>query len=154
LPWVEGGVIQHNSFARPLDTKHNLKLHGPYFSTDRSSFAWGHYSEKVIISDNTFSGNEAGSSSCISVALAPENAESDQRVRDVIIERNYFIAKARTYLNLWLCGSDLTERNNIYNMSGGLSCRAVEVGPRGIEPIPQRVCSYNSTAFSNSTGTF
>ncbi len=72
--WADRSSIADNFFLDPLATRHALKLHAPTgvaFDTQ-----W------VSVRANMFRGGE------IPFACAPQNASSNERVHDIVIERN------------------------------------------------------------------
>jgi hypothetical protein len=116
-PYVGNGVISHNYLARPDRVKHCLKLHAPSFGA--AGTVGGRYSEKIVVADNTFDGNTSEQN----VKLAPQNTNSDERIRDVIIERNYFLMGVSSSYALVVQGpvSVVSVRNNIVNASNSAS---------------------------------
>jgi len=137
-PYMNRGVISHNDLRHQARTKHVIKLHAPAWG------AGGVYTEKVVLADNVIVGDADWS-----VGLGPQNDTRDERLRDIIVERNFFTSEAlgvQVMLCVW--ASDVTVRNNIFDVSLASTC--ISVTPRGIEPPPARVHVYNNTGYSAS----
>ena len=87
------------------------------------------------------------------VSIAPQNAQSDERVRNLIIERNWFDGtNSNQQIALILSATEATVRNNICTLPGSNTCIAFY--QRGIEPAPANMRVYNNTMYSSSTGSF
>jgi hypothetical protein len=82
------------------------------------------------------------------------NAQSNEQVRNVIVERNWFAPHPSQQTALIVWAQDITVRNNIFNLTGALDHTGVAVDRRGIEPPPANVHVYNNTFYSNSVGNF
>jgi PKD repeat protein len=145
-PNVVKAVISHNDLSNPLPTKHVLKLQAMVFRVSPTGFT-----EQVVISDNKFTG---GAGVDWPVALGPMNAQSNEQVRNVIVERNWFAPHPSQQTALIVWAQDITVRNNIFNVTGALDHTGVAVDRRGIEPPPANVHVYNNTFYSNSVGNF
>ena len=148
IPFTAKAAISNNTLSKPAAGKHVLKLHAPTFGS--SGVTGGGFTEQVVISDNKFT----DATSDWSVSIEPQNNTSDERVRDVIVERNWFVSGALNQVALLLSAVDITVRDNICDMTGGLGHTCVSVAQRGIEPAPVRVAVLNNTFFSASTGGF
>lgn len=87
-------VISNNSLRRPGVTEHSIKLHAPAWGDTgvEGSGVGGGYSRWVVISDNLFT----SSVNAWQVAVGSQNAGSDERVKDVILERNLHRSGAGT----------------------------------------------------------
>ncbi len=107
------------------------------------------YTRWVEISDNQFI---SGSNNYM-VAAAPQSQGSDERIRDVVIERNHFAAKNSTVsVALYLDGFDYTVRNNTFDMKvAGGPANAIafiaEVGGN-ISVAPDDLMAYNNSYYS------
>ncbi len=143
LPYMGRGVISHNYLSTPRTGKSVVKLHA--LKANRSYSYPERDSRHFIISRNTFQ----GAANAWSVNLGPQNSTSDERVRDAIVESNYFLAGpgTQTHLNLWT--HDVTARNNVFNMNGGSSHKGVVVSKRGAEPAPANNRIYNNTCYTS-----
>ena len=165
-------AITNNTLAHPGPTESNIKLMGPGFPA-----AWGGagdtnqyfycptgagcptpdiqgmgqgYTRWVEISDNQFI---SGYNNYM-VAVAPQNQNSDERIKDVVIERNHFAAKNSTVtIALYLDGFDYTVRNNTFDMNvAGDPANAIafiaEVG--GIISVaPDDLMAYNNSYYTD-----
>jgi len=148
-------VISHNALSNPHTTNHSLKFHATQWQGGGVSDpgGTGHYSENVVISDNKLMG---GTSAIIfAVSIGPDNPQDDQRLRDFIIERNWFSAAGfpGQLLALILYGvQDFTVRNNLFDLTGAGNHAGIRVERRGVEPLPTRIGIVNNTFFSNDSG--
>ncbi len=80
-------IISNNTMTNAGPSYATLKLHDLNFATNGGSGAWsGTYSQYDVISDNYF----GGSSGANLVEVTPQNAQSDERMRYIVIERNLF----------------------------------------------------------------
>ncbi len=148
MPHVEKGLLTQNDVARAAVGKHLLKLHGPRF--DDGLLGNGQYTERVQISDNIFrAGVEAWP-----VAIGPQNEANDERLRDIVLERNQFIAGSSNAIMVDIWAQSVTVRNNLFDVSTSSgNTRCVGVSQRGVEPAPVNVDIYNNTAYSSSDRT-
>jgi hypothetical protein len=144
-PWFDRGVFSNNDLGEAPQPRHLLKLHGPKF-TSQSSVGYQQYSQRVVISDNIFDcvgGNQW------SVAISPQNAESDERVRDLIVERNLFLPGADAQIALLISADGATVRDNLFNRGPQRAC--VGGGRRGIEPPSDEIVLVNNTCWSDAS---
>ena len=144
-PYIGKGVISNNTLSRPRATKHVLKMHGPNFGS--AGVAGGGPTEKVVVSDNKF----VGGNDDWTVALGPQNAQVDERVRDILVERNWFKAGATTQVGLVIFAAETTVRNNIIDTTGAKAHHCIAVSRRGIEPASTQVRVLNNTCYSADT---
>lgn len=142
VPWTERAVISSNYLSGAIPTKHVVKLHGPGWAS--SGIARGRYTERVVLSDNVFQGGDDD----WTVSVGPQNAQSDERVRDLIVERNLFLPSERVQVPLTLSGNDLTVRDNVFFRCARPQTSCMSVGARGIEPPPARVSILHNTCAS------
>ena len=171
-PYLNKAVISNNTFSRPGGTRHAIKLHAPYWNAVRnnaifdpiatkpridpnnpsnfSEFANGDgYSKHIVISDNKLTDS---TTSTWPVAIAPQNEMNDERIKDVIVERNWWVATPGTQISLYLSASEVTARNNIFNLSNGSNSQtAILVTKRGIVPPSDQVNIFNNTIYTSST---
>jgi hypothetical protein len=112
------------------------------------------YTEKVVVSGNRLYGD----GSTYITDFGPQNALGDERVRDVIIEKNYFqAANGITRSELVTSGEEITIRNNLFNLTGGANGRfAVNVrraggGTTSPAPFPDHIRIYNNTIYASDT---
>lgn len=146
-------VISHNCISgASLDNnngRHALKLHGvsedkltdQYGTRERTSF--------VVLADNVF-----GTSGPWSVCIGPQDSLNDQRLTDIIVEKNRFFADYGNLssrlvsrpLTVW--ARDVSVRNNIFDGNGSdPSYAAVVIEQRGIEPLPSGIMVSNNTIY-------
>ena len=175
LTYVDRGVVGNSTLSRPATGRLILKLHGPtwcdatspvgscltpdssppatvdygYLTNtppiDVTSLAGGSgYTEKVLIADNELT----DAINDWSVALGPQNAQKDERLRDIIVERNWFVAGSGTQVALLVWGTDTTVRNNICDRTGALAHLCFRVEQHGVEPPPTNVHLYSNTFYS------
>ena len=162
------GAIRHNQIAGAsngnTNGRHALKLHGPQESNVGDFATSGNLglpnrTQFVHIADNIF-----GSSPPWPVAIGPQNNVLDERLTDIVFERNLYESDFGTSPT----GVDLqtpfrfscrfaTARNNISyclaadSIGGG----SVAIYTRGIEPTPAYIFAYNNTAVTDDTsGTY
>ena len=148
--YTSKGVISNNYIARPGSYQHALKLHGPSWVGGVPSLATlvtpaTAYTEQVVIADNEI----IGADDPWIVSIGPMDGLTDQRVRNIIVERNWNIAGAATQIAFESSAVDATFRNNICDMTGAAG-QCVGVGQRGVEPVPNNVHVYNNTFYSGS----
>jgi len=139
-------IISNNSMTNAGPSYATLKLHDLNFATNGGSGAWsGTYSQYDVISDNYF----GGSSGANLVEISPQNAQSDERLRYIVIERNLFAGTENDGRQLAVSGSNITVRDNVFhNASGSFG---VQVAQRGIERVPQFVQVYNNTCYGGGS---
>lgn len=100
------GVVGHCRLLDPGGDRLALKLHNESeLSVPESRY--------IVISDNQLRGHVYG------VSIAPQNATSDERVADVIFERNVLTALNDTQRSLLVAALRVTVRNNVFDGSGG-----------------------------------
>jgi len=109
------------------------------------------FTEQIVLSDNKFTG---GMGSEWIVAIGPQNEANDERVKNIIVERNWFTPQADTQIPLIIWAQDVTVRNNLFVLTGNLAHRGSQVDQRGGEPAPANVSFYNNTFYSNSPDNF
>lgn len=111
---------------------HCIKLHAQDFTSS------GPYSEQIVIAGNIIQGTSG-------LVIAPENSTRDERVRDVLVERNTIIGTAGDTWLTYIAAVSITFRNNIVDSSSqNGNTEAFQVTPRGIEPPPDHVEAYNN----------
>ncbi|HWM43576.1 MAG TPA: hypothetical protein VNP36_14165, partial [Burkholderiales bacterium] len=145
-PQVVKAVISHNDMSNPAAAKHVVKLQAAVFNVSPTGFT-----EQVVLSDNKFT---AGAGADWNVTLGPQDEFEDEKVRDVIVERNWFAPHPGQRVALMVWAQDITVRNNLFNLTGAAERRGMLVERRGVEPAPANVHVYNNTFYSNSAGAF
>jgi hypothetical protein len=178
-PYIGKGVIGNNTIAR---SKANLaiKMHGPVWcdvnsaagqciATDNTAppasysylsnkhpigifAATSGYTEQVVVSDNKL----LGAGSPYLVVTGPQNANRDERVRDVIFERNWFKAgNSATRVALVIHSYETTVRNNICDMTGGdsgVTCFNPTLYGDSPARAPHDIRIYNNTGYKSGSG--
>src|SRR6185369_1898815 len=119
-------VISNNTIQGQAPTKEAFTLRarifgGPGVAAGAGSSGMTQY---VVVSDNKFIGNAADS---WTVFYGPQAAANDERVTDVITERNWFLSGSGTQRLAELQAQNQTIRNNIFDTSGAQAHGAVEV---------------------------
>jgi len=141
-------VIENNTIENANNVGAVLKLHSG--NTYLSSSTWaGAYTELLEISDNWF----GGTSGAQLVENAPQNSGDDERLRNIVVERNLFsgTTSAPGGKHLLVSAVNETVRDNVFYMPGTPSQYAfygVQVAQRGIEPVPSGVEVYNNTCYA------
>lgn len=144
LPYVGQSVLSHNLLQEPAIKKHHLKLHATEVT---SNFSYAERdSHEVVISENIAEGGING----WSFTLGPQNGIVDERIRQMIVERNRFTTGSGTRTHMLIWGRDLTARNNVYETGASF----VSVGQRGIEPPPSNVQVYDNCLLPLACGSF
>ena len=126
-------------------TRHCFALRG--FSTGTS---WdGIYSEKAVVSDCYFIGS--GGLLC---QFEPQNSASDERLRDIIYERNYGDPVGGGSVVATAAEANMNIRNNVFKAHSGspIDIRA-QTAPL-TTPGPSSTYVYNNTAYSDTTAGF
>jgi hypothetical protein len=129
-----------------------LKLHS---GNPGSEATWlGQYTELVEISDNLFAGHSGG----FFVEVAPQNSSVDERLRNIVLERNMWAGTTKGY-SVVISGLNITARNNaVSGLSGGSG--PIMFFRRGIEwnhtaPTnpnePEFMEAYNNACYEVST---
>jgi hypothetical protein len=146
FPKVIKGVIANNSLQNPGKAKALLKLHSSNLLSSQA--VWdGTYTEKVVISDNVFVGSSIGA---WPLAIASQNSSYDERLRDIITERNYFTGP-QSGLMMEENTSAITVRNNIFNMdSTSVYPDAMAVGGNLVTSPNDWMNFYNNTIYTAS----
>jgi len=144
------GVISNNTISNIAVGKANITLRGQPFA-GTTTLPAGSYSEHIVVSDNLLLGG-------VSVGIAgtgPQSPGADERVRNQIWERNYFVAGPATTLFMSVEGSEITFRNNLLDMGAGSGVsQGIVVTDGGIIPDPDLINVYNNTFFTNDPGIF
>jgi len=138
--WIKVGVVSNNTMSKASASCHNIKLHGPAYGTVTD------FTEKVVISENGVVGGNNG----ILISIEPQNNLEDERIRNIICERNYVQGGTNGDVPFELSGVKFSIRNNLIDFTGGpsgtYSCFYVYL--RGIEPVPDEIWIYNNTAYN------
>lgn len=147
FPYLGKSVVSNNTLMRPGPGDHVVKLHAPVWGggSSASRGVGGGYSRWVVLSDNKI----VGASNPWLVAIGPQNAQNDERVKDVVSERNWTVAGPGYQIGAIVFASDYTSRNDIFDSSAGSNWQTgIEVGRRGVEPAPTNIRIYNDVFYS------
>jgi chitodextrinase/PKD repeat protein len=157
IPQMTKGVISNSVLSGAQAGFNTLKLHAPCQGglpggCDILSVENGAFTEQVVISDNKF----VGGPNNLTIEPGPQNSSADERLRDLIIERNWFVGGAGTQVHLTLNAARSTVRNNIIDLSGSTFSEqyGVSVARRGVEPVADGNRIYNNTIFFSGSTDF
>ena len=143
-------VIENNTFENANNIGAVLKIHSG--NTYLSSPTWtGVYTELLEISDNLFT----GTSGAQLVENAPQNESDDERLRNIVVERNLFSGStgAQGGRQLLVSAVNETVRDNVFYITGTSSqypAYGVQIARRGIEPVASGVEVYNNTCYART----
>ncbi|KPA11187.1 hypothetical protein MHK_008609, partial [Candidatus Magnetomorum sp. HK-1] len=103
----------------------------------------------VVLADNVF-----GTSGPWAVCIGPQDSLNDERLTDIIVEKNRFFADYGNLSSrlvsrpLVVWARDVSVRNNIFDGNGSdPSYAAVVIEQRGIEPAPSGIMVSNNTIY-------
>jgi hypothetical protein len=138
-------LFQHNNLRDPEPSRIVFKMHAPTYGA-----LYG-YSEENLISENRFHG---GNNNWI-MTLAPQNSTSDERLRRLLIEGNYFTVGTSTYgrIGILMDADESVIRNNVFELTGdarGSQC--VVIRREGAEPDHFGNAVYNNTCVDLDPG--
>ncbi len=119
-------VLTNSDYADAGGTSYSpFKFHSG--NTWSSRPAWiGQYTELIELSDNLFYGNSGAQL----VEICPQNAQNDERLRLIVIERNVFVGGAGANKSLALSALNATVRDNAFSAGTNIH---TSVAKRGIE---------------------
>jgi hypothetical protein len=151
FPFVAKGVIAGNVLSGPTTGLQAIKLHAPCLGGEgcpgRSAVEGGGATEQVVIAGNELQGAERS----WTVTLGPQSHRYDERLRDILVERNWFRAGPGTQVALVVNASEVTVRNNICDMTGANDGACFDVFQRGPHtPPPEHVRIYNNTGYTGT----
>lgn len=123
---MKRSVVQHNDLRDPSPTRQVLKLHN----------AWGTgvYTEYVVLSENHFHGGATSWNS----SLGPQDTTSDERLRRILVENNYFTFGTTGFsrIGLLVAADETVVRNNIFNHAGdNEKSMCIQLRRAGAEPM-------------------
>jgi hypothetical protein len=138
---VHKGVVSNNVLRNPGATRHAIKLHGPANGENALMTKF------VTINDNLIRGTAAAT------AIGPQNANYDERVTQVVFERNVSDGAPGKGADVEVFARNVTVRNNVFIMTGSDTySHGVIIEQRGIEPPPQDIDVYNNTMYRADNG--
>jgi hypothetical protein len=133
-------AISHNRLWNPGPTRHAIKLHSPLASSNYPDTRY------VSITDNLVRGT------IWSVAIGPQDAQSDERVHNVVYERNRHYGESSVQIDVLVEARNVLVRNNILDGTGASSeYVGVAVWQRGVEPTPDSVRVLHNTIVRNDS---
>lgn len=140
-------VIADNTVQNANSTGAALKLHNGNTNNSSATPWTGIYTENVVIADNAF----GGTSGAQLVENAPQNGADDERLRNIVFERNYLTGcTSQGGRQLLVSAANETVRDNVFNLNCTSSlypAAGVIASARGIEPTPTGVEIYNNTCY-------
>jgi hypothetical protein len=161
---ISHNIIHGSSLANGIGS-HGLKFHGPgTFPGGEEEGVLGEplagtgymnaKTEFCILADNIF-----GTSGPWPVAIGPQNTWADERLSNIIIERNRFhpdygtSSSRHVTVSLQLWGRYFTVRNNIFDGTGSANdyC-AIATEDHGVIPAPTKIEIYNNTIYKGDNG--
>ncbi len=121
-------VITNNEFENANAIGAVLKLHN---GNPSSQGNWiGQYTELVELSDNLFTGRSGAQL----VEIAPQNSVTDERLRDIVFERNLVFGSSGSSGKVIASVQNGSFRDNIFNgISAGGSQYGLQLAKRGVE---------------------
>jgi hypothetical protein len=150
--YLTHSVIGHNVFRGGHRSKHQLKFCGyhPPGSSERAKGTTTEAVEHVMISDNRF--ENPGPIQWM-VTIGPVDQTKDQRIENVIFERNHMRAGSNTAVMVYANDRFNTIRNNVFDLSGSeRGGTAIRIARRGVEPPPVGYSVFHNTVFRSETG--
>ncbi len=144
VQFMDNGVIQNSTFTQASETKALLTVRAaPFGNTGVTSPG---VTSKVVISDNLYKSVLQATP----ITIWPSSETQNQRINNVIFERNFFLGDSATETALSVSASEVTARNNIFNMTGA-TAKCMSFSRRGtLIPIQEQIRVYNNTCFSDS----
>lgn len=148
--FMQKGVISNNYIARAGIIQHAIKLHAASWSAGSGNIPPGTYSEEIVISDNQI----VGGINAWTVSIGPQNDTNDERVRKVLLERNWFTSGSATSVTIDLSAANSVVRNNVFTLNTVPGGTTILVQQRGVEAVPDDVSVYGNSIYSKTTGQF
>ncbi len=155
FPFLNRAVISNNDILHPGGTRAVIKMHAPFWiagvpdTTDKSNYSSAlngdGYTKYVIISDNQM----VSAQEPWQVAVSPQDAANDERLHDVILERNLHIGTASTQVTQVIRAQEITSRNNIFLAGSANYSYFAQVDVDGGEPPASNVRIYNNTMYKS-----
>ncbi len=172
--YLNKAVISNNSLQRPGSDRHGIKLHAPARgvlpgmtvpgpdpdnpATAGNRGMWANYSpvangdgwtKEVVISDNKLVDFKNG----WAIVVGPRNNILDERVKDVIMERNLHVGTPYSTIAQVLRAHQITSRNNMIVQAAttGNHYASFWIDQDGIEPPARDLWIYHNTNYSIGT---
>jgi hypothetical protein len=155
FPYLGKAIISNNTLSRPGYDRHIIKLHAPFWVngvpdvTEKSNYSLAvngdGYTKQIVISDNKFTDYLDP----WSIAIGPQNGASDERIRDVILERNLHITTPTSQVAQVIRAQEVTVRNNLFLGGGSKDQVGVMVDVYGSELPANNVRIYGNSQYSS-----
>ena len=153
LVFANKAVVSNNTYQLNSTNSGHFKFHAVNFGTAGPSAGGpGQFSEQVVVSDNLYRGSARTGN--IMAVIAPQNGQSDERLRDILVERNWFRAGTGTDGSLVVNADDVSIRNNLCDTTGAVGSACISVGRYGAEPVHNNVHIFNNTGYNASAVQF
>ena len=153
--YVNGAVISNNTLQGQAPTKSALTIRASHYGAANSVATTSNngVSENIVVSGNKLLGN-AGDN--WTVFYGPQGAIYDERINDIITERNWFVAGSGTSQLGVLQAANHTIRNNIFDNTAGGDPITIASNPAYVPATwSHDVSVYNNTMYSaRSTASF
>ncbi len=158
--WSYLGTISHNDISGSAyisgNGLHALKFHGSpdhkigtFAETGNSGLP--HKSKFTMVANNL-----AGSSGPWPLSLGPQNAQENENISDIIVEKNRVINDHGTatpfavQVSCILDGRYNTARNNVWDGTGASAFyTGLSISRRGVEDTPKGTHAYNNTTYTS-----
>lgn len=148
LPYATRSVLQHCYLQGSGSAQHVVKIHAGEWG--KTGVTDAKYGERIVVSDNVIDGRNSGP---WMMAIGPQSGRYDERVRDVIVERNLYRSTSQYGTNLHVWASRVTVRNNIFDLTGSSGeGTGVVTTHRGLEPTPVGNRFLNNTCYKGDGG--
>jgi hypothetical protein len=148
MPYATRSVLQHCYLQGSGSEQHVVKIHSGEWGS--SGVTDARYGENIVVSDNIINGTNAGP---WLMAIGPQSGRYDERIRNVIVERNQFRSVPEYGVALHVWASYVSVRNNIFNLSGtSRGSTGAVTTRRGIEPAPEGNRFLNNTCYRGDAG--
>lgn len=154
LPYMLKFVISNNTMTNAggdgsgfgVFKIHNLSYSDNVSNGGTGAFNGTYYSQYNVIADNFF----GGSSGFNMVDFRPQNAQSDERVRYTVLERNVIkgTQAGATARQILLSTTNVTIRNNTFVNAANVW--GICISQQGPEPVPQFNEIYNNSFIGNA----
>ncbi len=143
LPWVKKGIIAGNYMRGAAPNKNCIKLHALPYTGSAAQI-----SEDLIIADN-----EIHTTTDWGVTIGTASSSRDERVRNVVVERNQFVSHNGSQVDLVVNCPEVTARNNVFvnDITNSLGHYCIRVAQRGPGPSPASVEILHNTAYTTNS---
>ena len=136
-------AITNNLLTTPNSTKHNLTIRAAAYVGDPADD-----SQYIYTSDNKY----IGSINAQMVTLAPSADSTNERIYDIVMEREWFVSGASTTTVINDLATRSTVRNSVFDMSAAAATAiSVDGQNTGGAPNPDGNSFYNNTFYSSLT---